>query len=59
MNLVFDLFIVFFNPLKTLKSWPSVSIKPAYLTEIAKTVAKYRNQSYDHICDITYKNYTN
>ena len=33
--------------------------KPAYLTEIAKTVAKYRNQSYDHICDITYKNYTN
>ena len=31
--------------------------KPAYLTEIAKTVAKYRNQSYDHICEITYHNY--
>ena len=33
--------------------------KPAYLTEIAKTLAKHRNQTYDHICDITYKNYMN
>ena len=33
--------------------------KPAYLPEIAKTLAKCRNQTYEHICDITYKNYIN
>ena len=33
--------------------------KPAYLVEVAKDVAKYRNQSYDHICEITYQNYLN
>ena len=33
--------------------------KPAYLVEVAKDVAKYRNQSYDHICEITYQNYVN
>ena len=33
--------------------------KPAYLVEVAKDVAKYRNQSYDYICDITYQNYLN
>ena len=31
--------------------------KPEYLVEVAKDVAKYRNQSYDHICEITYQNY--
>ena len=33
--------------------------KPAYLTEVAKSVAKYRGQSYDNICNITYENYQN
>ncbi len=33
--------------------------KPVYLKEVAKYVAKYRNQSYNHICDITYQNYLN
>ena len=33
--------------------------KPEYLVEVAKDVAKYRNQSYDHICKITYQNYQN
>ena len=31
--------------------------KPEYLVEVAKDVAKYRNQSYDYICEITYQNY--
>ena len=29
------------------------------LVEVAKDVAKYRNQSYDYICEITYQNYLN
>ena len=33
--------------------------KPEYLVEVAKYVAKYRNQSYDYICEITYQNYLN
>ena len=33
--------------------------KPEYLVEVAKDVAKYRNQSYDYICEITYQNYLN
>ena len=33
--------------------------QPAYLVEVAKDVAKYRNQSYDYICEITYQNYLN
>lgn len=33
--------------------------KPEYLVEVAKEVAKYRNQSYDYICEITYQNYLN
>ena len=35
------------------------SNQPAYLVEVAKGVAKYRNQSYDYICEITYQNYLN
>ena len=31
--------------------------KPEYLVEVAKDVAKYRNQSYDYRCEITYQNY--
>ena len=31
--------------------------KPEYLVEVAKDVAKYRNQSYDYICETTYNNY--
>ena len=33
--------------------------KPEYLVEVAKDVAKYRNQSYDYVCEITYQNYVN
>ena len=31
--------------------------KPEYLVEVAKDVAKYRNQSYDYVCKTTYQNY--
>ena len=33
--------------------------KPEYLVEVAKDVAKYRNQPYDYVCEITYQNYLN
>jgi len=31
--------------------------EPAYLVEIAKEIAKYRGQTYEHICNITFENY--